>query len=225
MHPLEQLRYVARGWENIEDVPVSELAEMLANLAQVSPATLLHACRRLIEYFPCSGRLWWLAARALSAPEQVEGIWEAAAELDADPTPGELAKALPPGARVSLLSPALPEVVRVLRRARATSRQKDNGAQRIFVVSALAAGPDALLVGVGAAPQLPSAAQVWGVVPRGTVLPLPLWRQLLGRADRPKLVSPDFLSVLIGPKGRGSAADVLSSPGCPPVAELLGWKS
>lgn len=227
MHPLEQLRYLARGWESVEDVPVGELAEVLAGLAELSPATLLHACRRLIEYFPSSGRLWWLAARALSAPEPVEAIWEAAAELESDPTARQLAKALPPGASVSLLGPAPAELARALRAHRDGSPKKKGSRERIFVVSVLAAGPDGLLVDAGVAGELAGLAgeRVWGVVPRGTVLPGPLWEQVLARATRSRPLSPAALSLLVGPSGAVGTAGLLSFPECPPVAELLGWRS
>lgn len=227
MHPLEQLRYVARGWEGAEDLPVGEVAELFADLAELSPATLLHACRRLIEHFPSSGRLWWLSARALSAPGQLEGIWEAAAELDADPTAVQLAKALPANASVSLARPVPGDLVRALRRARGASRQKKSQGQRIFVVNVLAAGPDALLVDARAAGELRGvpSKQVWGAVQRGTVLPGELWQQVLARTTSTEVLGPGAFGVLVGPSGVTAAPELLRSPTCPPVAELLGWKS
>jgi hypothetical protein len=249
VHPLEQLRYVARGWEGMDDLPVTEVAQVLAELAEESPATLLHACRRLIEYFPASGRLWWLSARALSAAEPVEGIWEAAEELLKDTTGKRLAEALPPGARVSVLGPAVDAVGSALRRRRppegggSKKGRKPDRERRwqdgestgpaVEVVSALAAGPDALLVHAGTARQVPELAglgrTVWAVVPKGTVLPAALWEQLLARARGAGDVDtlpPERLSALAGPDGlAGTPADILSSPTCPPVAELLGWRS
>ena len=248
MHPLEQLRYVARGWESMDDLPVTEVAQILAELAEESPATLLHACRRLIEYFPASGRLWWLSARALSAPEPVGGIWEAANELLEDPTGKRLAAALPAGGGVSVLGPAADAVVSALRRRRAReggapkkNRERDRssrGQERqgqgpaVVVVSALAAGPDALLLDGAAARRVPGLAgrerTVWAVVPRGTVLPEALWQQLLIRARSAggvETLSPECFSALAGPNGLADAADIFSSPTCPPVAELLGWRS
>ena len=43
---------------------------MLADLADENPASLLQACRRLIEYYPSTGAAWWLSARTLSAAER-----------------------------------------------------------------------------------------------------------------------------------------------------------
>lgn len=234
MHPLEQLRYVARGWESLDDLPVPEVAQVLAELAEDSPASLLHACRRLIEYFPSSGRLWWLSARALSAPEPVEGIWEAADELLEDPTGKRLAEALPAGVGVSVLGPVAGAVAGTLRRRRAedkTGRKKGRGPS-MLLVSALAGGPDALLVQAGAARQVPDLVGrgrvIWVVVPRGTVLPGPLWAQLLERAQAAggvEVVQPEVFSALAGPDGLSGARELLSSSTCPPVAELLGWRS
>jgi hypothetical protein len=273
VHPLEQLRYVARGWESTDDLPMAEVAQVLAELAEESPATLLHACRRLIEYFPASGRLWWLSARALSAPEPVSGIWEAADELLEDPTGKRLAEALPAGAGVSLLGPASEAAMSVLRRRRAREGgvpkktanknrghdrsprgpdqsprgpdrsprgqererggpERENRGPDVLVVSALAAGPGALLLDAAVARQVPGLVgrerTVWAVVPRGTVLPEALWHQLLTRARGAagvETLSPECFSALAGPNGLEDAADILSSPTCPPVAELLGWRS
>lgn len=233
-------------------VPVQEVAAMLAELAEESPPSLLHACRRLIEYYPASGRLWWLSARALSAPDPVEGIWEAAGELLEDPTAKELAKALPPGTSVNALGAVSKAVVEVMRGRRAPPQSKaqkkaqgnaqgnaqgkkpkgPGGRGRVTLVSALAAGPTGLLVHAGAARRVlvlaGGGATVWGVVPRGTLLPGPLWEQLLARTGAiggTQVVAPDVFSALAGPNGLADAAELLSAPACPPVAELLGWRS
>ena len=105
MHPLEQLRYIARRWEIDDEFPAQEVAAILAELASENPASLLQACRRLIDYYPSAGVAWWLCARALGAPEPIEGIWEAADELSSDPTPALCAKAVPAEATVALPDP------------------------------------------------------------------------------------------------------------------------
>ena len=168
----------------MDDLPIAEVAQVLAELADESPATLLHACRRLIEYFPASGRLWWLSARALAAAEPVSGIWEAADELLEDPTGKRLAEALPAGA--SLLGPGTDAVLSALRRRRGreggmpnqhrgrgtTSRRREGQSREtgvarpgvaargivgpgVVVVPVLAAGPHALLLEGGAARRVP----------------------------------------------------------------------
>ena len=234
----------------MDEVPVQEVAAMLAELAEDSPTSLLHACRRLIEHFPASGQLWWLSARALSAPETVEGIWEAADELVQDPTPAALAKAVPEGASVSLLRPSSHAIVQALRpRKQAAGRpnarpnpnaRKANDAEKrsrgtghqLVVVPALAAGPDALLVHDAAAHQLVAHARsgraLWAVLPKGVVLPGPLWEELLRRASAAggtQEVAPEAFATFVGPGGLTTASDLLSAPECPPVAELLGWHS
>ncbi len=115
MHPLEQLRYIARRWEDDDEFPVQEVAAVLAELAQDHPGSLLPACRRLIGYYPSAGVAWWLSARALSAPEPVEGIWEAADELSSDPTTDRCIEAVPTGSVVAFPDP-VPAVLRALRR-------------------------------------------------------------------------------------------------------------
>ena len=114
VHPLEQLRYIARQWDNADDFPAQEVAAVLAELADENPASLLQACRRLIEYYPSTGAAWWLSSRALSAAGAVEGIWEAAEELSSDPTARLCAQALPKDARVAFPGPP-PSLVRALR--------------------------------------------------------------------------------------------------------------
>ena len=123
VHPLEELRYLARGWESGEEFPAQEAAAVLAELAGDNPASLLQACRRLIEYFPSAGAAWWLSARALSAPEPVEGIWVAADELANDPTSRLLGEALPTGGAVAVPEPSS-VVMAALRRRRDVQLQR-----------------------------------------------------------------------------------------------------
>ena len=123
VHPLEQLRYLARGWESGEEFPAQEAAAVLAELAADNPASLLQACRRLIEYFPSAGAAWWLSARALSAPEPVEGIWVAADELANDPTSRLVSESLPSGGAVAVPEPSS-VVMAALRRRRDVQLQR-----------------------------------------------------------------------------------------------------
>jgi hypothetical protein len=233
VHPLEQLRYIARQWDNGDDFPAQEIAAVLADLADENPASLLQACRRIIEYYPSTGPAWWLSARALSAAEPVEGIWEAAEELASDPTAELCAQALPPDARVAFPGP-VPAVVRALRQrkdvevSQRTSRRTD-----LLLLRARAAGPAGLLFARSTSGPLASAAQtgipVWAVLERGVVLPAELWEQLLERALNGGVAvvvaHADDLTAVVSEHGRQEPADALSKATCPPVAELLGWKS
>jgi hypothetical protein len=232
VHPLEQLRYIARQWENGDDFPAQEIAAVLAELADDNPASLLQACRRLIEYYPSTGAAWWLSARALSAAGPVEGIWEAAEELSSDPTTELCAQAVPAEARVAFPGPA-PAVVRALRQrgdvevAVRASRKTD-----LLLLRARAAGPAGLLFARSTSGPLTAAAQtgvpIWAVVERGTLLPEALWQQLLDRALKGgvavEVANADDLAAVVSEHGREEPIAALSKPSCPPVAELLGWK-
>jgi hypothetical protein len=231
VHPLEQLRYLARGWESGEEFPAQEAAAVLADLAGENPASLLQACRRLIEYFPSAGTAWWLSARALSAPEPVEGIWVAADELANDPTSRMLSQALPSGGAVAVPEPSS-VVMAALRRRRDVQLQRRSSGAYLCIVAAWAAGPGSVLVGRHSASAVAAGARagndVWVVVGRGALLPGPLWDQLVQRAlpvSRMEVVEASAFSAVMGDQGLGPADEELSRPSCPPVAELLGWKS
>src|ERR1035441_6619667 len=169
VHPLEQLRYLARRSGGGHDFPAAEAAEVLADLADEIPGALVQACRRLIEYFPFSGTAWWLSARALCAPDPVEGIREAAGELAGDPTGRRLAEALPAAAVVAVPDPS-GAIRTAVRRRHDVQVQKKVGRAQILVVSPLAAGPGLVLTGARSATAARAAAQagkpVWAVLAR-----------------------------------------------------------
>lgn len=102
MHPMERLRSVARATGASPGVVAREAAGALRGLGP-DPAALVIACRRLVQRHPHAGPVWWLASRVLSAPDPLAEARWAAADLDADPTAGFLAAALPEGATVVLL--------------------------------------------------------------------------------------------------------------------------
>lgn len=99
MHPIERLRYVARAEGAGPSLLVQEAAGALAGLG-ANPAALVTACRRLIDRHVAVGPMWWLAARALGAPDPVAEAWQVADDLEADPTGAVLAAQLPAGATV-----------------------------------------------------------------------------------------------------------------------------
>lgn len=230
MHPLEQLRYLARTWGPGDDFPVQEAAGVLAELAQISPGALLQACRRLVEYFPGSATAWWLSARALSAPEPVEGIWDAAADLEEDPTFDVLARELPADRPVALVQPPRALSSAASHRQALQLQKKPRGAGAVVVV-ARAAGDGKVLLAPRALEALRLArarADIWVAVPRGSLLPPPLWEQLRtrtsGAADIAKdVIGPEDVTVAVGERGVGPLLKVLRGPTCPAVAELLGW--
>jgi hypothetical protein len=102
MHPIERLRYVARASGASQRVIVSETARALASFSD-DPHGLVTACRRIVSRQPTSGPLLWFAARVLTSGDPGAELWEAAGELEADPTAAELAHALPDEATVTVL--------------------------------------------------------------------------------------------------------------------------
>lgn len=233
MHPLEQLRYLARRWGSGEEFPVQEVAAILAELAEESPATLLHACRRLIEYFPAVGVAWWLSARVLSAAGALEAIWEAAEELADDPTVRSLGEALAAeGARSVAVAGGTPRLLATLR-SRGMDLQKRPARADVLVVVAGAAGPDAVLVSTRAAAAAGASAgtsgpALWAVVDRGSLLPGALWEQLLDRAaplGGSGTLPVEAFTLAVRDRGTAPPAVALARPTCAAVSELLGWRS
>lgn len=112
MHPIERLRYVARATGAPADDVVREAAASLAGFAD-DPASLVTACRRLIDRHAANGAVWWVCARTLSAADPADEAWRCLDDLVSDPTVDELSHALPEGARVTVvgwperLAPAL----------------------------------------------------------------------------------------------------------------------
>jgi hypothetical protein len=102
MHPIERLRYVARAHGASQAVMVTETAAALTSFGR-DPQGLVTACRRIVDRQPSSGPLWWLAARALTAPDPIIEVQRAATEIEADRTPRALADALPADATILVL--------------------------------------------------------------------------------------------------------------------------
>lgn len=103
MHPIERLRYVARAGPVDHAVLVRETAGALAAMGDEDPVALVTACRRLLDRHPTSGPLWWLGARVLTAADPLRAAWQAADDLERDPTPRALAAALPDEALVTVV--------------------------------------------------------------------------------------------------------------------------
>ncbi len=102
MHPIERLRYVARASGAPAEDIVAEAAASLAGFAD-DPASLVTACRRLLDRHPANGPLWWLCARVLAAPDPAEEAWRCLDEHQGDSTATELGHALPGDARVAVI--------------------------------------------------------------------------------------------------------------------------
>ena len=102
MHPIERLRYVARASGAPQRALVQETATALASFGS-DPQALVTACRRIVWRQPSSGPLVWFCARVLTAGDAASEIWEAAGQMQADRTAGQLAHALPQDATVTVL--------------------------------------------------------------------------------------------------------------------------
>ena len=180
---------------------------------------------------------------ALCAADPPEGIREAADELAGDPTGRRLAQALPVPDAVAFPDASWAVRTALRRRPEVQVLKKAVRAQMV-VVSALAAGPGAVLTGARSAAAAATAAgagkPVWAVVTRGVLLPGPLWEQLLVRAGTGTgpgtgtgtgtgaalaVIDGAHLDGVVGDAGLEAAPVGLSRPTCPAAAELLGWKS
>lgn len=102
MHPIERLRYVARSTDAEPEEILRAAAASLAGFAD-DPASLVTACRRLVDRHPANGPVWWLCARTLTASDPAAEAWRCLDEAMGDPTPTELTHAFPDGARVGVV--------------------------------------------------------------------------------------------------------------------------
>ncbi|GAC1518224.1 MAG: hypothetical protein NVS1B12_10470 [Acidimicrobiales bacterium] len=93
-HPIERLRYVAR----VDGAGVTQLvdaaARALSGLGD-DHAGLVTGCRQMVDRHPAVGPMWWLTSRMLCSSTPESEAWEVRDALDADPTPQQLARALP----------------------------------------------------------------------------------------------------------------------------------
>ncbi len=99
MHPIEQLRYVARASGADAGLLVEEAASALGVFDR-DPAGLVTGCRRLLTRQPAVGPLWWMASRMVTTSDPRAEAREIVRELRDDATVRELAHALPDGATV-----------------------------------------------------------------------------------------------------------------------------
>lgn len=179
VHPIEQLRYVARVSGADAGLLVQEAASALG-VFRHDPAGLVTAARRLLTRQPAVGPLWWLCSRLCTSPDLWDESRRVIDELRADRTGRELAHSLPDEAIVviggapDLTVSALPRrgdvrvlvvdvegqagpVVRHLERAEVEAEEVDPArlagaveAADLVVVEAAAVGPAASLCDVGA---------------------------------------------------------------------------
>lgn len=178
VHPIEQLRYVARASGADAGLLVQEAASALG-VFRHDPPGLVTAARRLLTRQPAVGPLWWMCSRVATSHDPWAETRLVIDELRADRTGRELAHALPDGAMVvisgwpDIIVSALPRrgdvsvlvidvegqaspVVRRLERAEIEAEEVDAArmagaieAADLVVLEAAAAGPAAALTDVG----------------------------------------------------------------------------
>lgn len=99
MHPLEQLRAVAR----VDRVSAVELVSLAADALVGfwgNPPELVPALLRLVERHPTCGPVWCLASRVLLAEDPAAAAADLVVELEGDSTADVLAAVAPEGGRV-----------------------------------------------------------------------------------------------------------------------------
>lgn len=101
MHPIEQLRYVARASGADAGLLVQEAASALSVFGN-DPGAMLTACRRLLTRQPGVGPLWWMGARLVTSSDARAEARTIIHELREDRTSRELAANLPDGATVAI---------------------------------------------------------------------------------------------------------------------------
>lgn len=101
MHPIEQLRYVARASGADGGMLVQEAASALSVFSR-DPGAMLTACRRLLTRQPAVGPLWWMCARMVTAADARVEARQVIDELHEDRTGRELAAGLPDGGTVAI---------------------------------------------------------------------------------------------------------------------------
>lgn len=101
MHPIEQLRYVARASGADGGLLVTEAASALSVFSR-DPGAMLTACRRLLTRQPSVGPLWWMSARMVTCADARTEARAIIEDLHEDRTGRELAHGLPDGATVAI---------------------------------------------------------------------------------------------------------------------------
>ena len=179
VHPIEQLRYVARAAGADAGLLVQEAASALS-VFRGDPPALVTASRRLLTRQPAVGPLWWMCSRLALATDTWSEARAVIEELRGDTTTRELAHELPDGGRVlisgwpDIIGDALPRrgdvsvlvldvegqgspMVRRLERADVEAEEIDAARAAgaaldadLVLIEAAAAGPAAALCDTGA---------------------------------------------------------------------------
>jgi hypothetical protein len=234
VHPIERLRYVARGGWAGSTMLAAEAGWALADLAEREVPALVPACRRLLDRQPGCGSLWWLAAHVLCAADPVFEAQRCAQDLEDDPTPSLVFDALPSGAR-AVRHGGVGEVA----------------SADIVVVEVEALGEGGMVVDSTSVSLLEAAraalVPVWVEAGVGRILPPRLWEAMSRRLveghsqtgggnrgvvhahnlrlpparHHGTLVDNFGVEKVVGPSGANPVDVALSNSSCPEPAELL----
>jgi hypothetical protein len=90
MHPIEQLRFVARAGGADARLLVEEAASALTTFRRDHRA-LVMACRRLVDRQPAVAPLWWLCSRLVTTGDVAAEVRSIVLEVRNDPTSASLA--------------------------------------------------------------------------------------------------------------------------------------
>ncbi len=194
MHPIEQLRFVARASGIDPQILAEEAADALGYFA-FEPRALITACRQLLSRQPAVGPLWWLSSRLVLAENPARESKQVLSELRPDPVFDVVTGALEHNLaalvgdhglrqRLGLASSGEPPL---------SLNQAD-----IVLVPALAAGPGSedstdstgwseVVISSETRSLLDQAnvadKPVWLVLQAGVCLPLLYWREVLARCS------------------------------------------
>ncbi|MFV0258607.1 MAG: hypothetical protein ACK5PP_09200 [Acidimicrobiales bacterium] len=102
MHPIEQLRFVARASGADASLLVQEAASALSVFASDRPG-LVTAARRLLTRQPAIGPLWWMCHRMVLSDDPRQEARSVIEDLRHDRTGRNLAHELPDGATVVII--------------------------------------------------------------------------------------------------------------------------
>jgi hypothetical protein len=212
VHPIEQLRWVARAeWAPAPEV-AAEAAWSLGALARSEPWALLPACRRLLERRPSCAALWWVAAEVLGAPDPAAAAERCATLLEEDPSRAQLGVALAEDQRAVARGATVEELARA----------------ELVVVPVEALGPEGFLVDADGAALLAGARElglaIWLVAGVGTVLSPGLFAALRRRLPPGRGLEPlEGVEAVVCPFGRLPLAAVFARVSCSEPPELTGW--
>jgi len=193
MHPIEQLRFVARASGADASLLVGEAASALS-VFRNDRAALLTASRRLLTRQPRIGPLWWMCSHLIASSNVSKEGRRIVEMLQSDKMPrrGDIR------ALVVDIEGQGSSVVRQLEHHDIEAEDVDASHcagvvedADVIIIEAAAVGEAAALVDVGnvtlAATAKALGTPVWLVSARGRALPEPYWQEIVERCADPSL--------------------------------------